>query len=127
MAYVIMEIKEELALSDKEFERNYRLNNIGWWKNNSQYHRRVHGAVLCASCSKPIVTPKNLRPYGGKNYDASCFSELVLKEMSHHFSLDHPPDSLRILGFEWGMKVARIMDGGLIRYAETYYSDAETA
>ena len=108
--------RNELAMSDEEFKKNYLESNATWWRNFEEYH---HGKIPCAECGRVITRSKTLRPFGGKNYDPRCFKKFVLQEMKYYFGLDGEPLPSRCLEFEWMLRVTRVMDGGLVKLAET--------
>ena len=115
-----MTIKEELAMSDEEFRANYLEENTAWLEHYEEYHGRCHGGVFCAEYNcRQSLTAENMRPNGGRNYCPKHFKQLAILEMKHFFGLEYGPSPQQIESFEWMMKVARVMDGGLIKLAET--------
>ena len=119
-----MTTKEELAMSDEEFRENYLDENRKWIEHYGAYHATAYGGVHCANwgCNEEL-TAETMRPDGGKNYCPRHFKEKAMAELKHFFSLEHPPTPQQIETFEWQMRVVRVMDGGLVKLAET--SDPE--
>lgn len=106
-------VYRELSLNDAEFERVYLQKNEEWWGENVK-----EGSIQCAraSCGKRISLSKDFRPNGGKNYCTSCYKEEVLEFARSCRPFDTPEN---ILSLEWHLRVTRVLDGGLIRLAET--------
>jgi hypothetical protein len=110
----------ELEMSDADFRENYLADNRVWFANYGNQHQRSYGGVFCAwpACEEEL-TAETMRPNGGVNYCPRHFKERALQEMKHHFGLEHVPTPNLIQRFEWMLRVARVMDGGLVKMAET--------
>lgn len=112
----LKKLYRELSLSDEEFKKSYIQENEKWWSDFFGFHKRIAGAVLCANCEEKISSPKKLRPLSGKNYCEPCFAKVGLEDVQHNLNYSTPSN---ILYTEWILKVARVMDRGLVRLALT--------
>ena len=112
--------RDELSLSDIDFLHAQALANDKWWDTYSNTHNRCDGGVYCANheCRKELKDPGDLRPFGGQNYCASCFSkkgERLIKDNARQLHLN----PLTCIEIEWVLRVGRVLDRSLVRMAET--------
>lgn len=107
-----------LALSDEGFRELYLSDNRVWWEQYFITHQKSYQAVLCNECSVVIPSSENLRLYQEKAYCPKCFS-LKAIELIHHLNLFHELE--KSVQAEWMLRVAGVMDGGLMKVEPKNY------
>lgn len=112
-------IKRELEMSDRDFKRNYRMKNMQWWRTFKGHHDKIYGGVYCAGCGEKIPSSYKIRNFGALNYDTPCFRQKVMGHLAYMMSLEFGPTPDQVVEAEWLIKAARVMDGGLVKLAET--------